>query len=191
MAKGGARHTPKPQVDDGLLFKAISNHSSLLKNLGSYEKISKSQGCDPRGLLKLLPLVGSLIDLEATSEIHPSCLRKAVFGVLMEEPHLNDTPFAGSVWTNLKVERITVILYHVRRLAGSDLKQCAARLSGAEYLQLQEVVKKVSKKAAAGSEALVLPVEEPPLTKRRLKKEVSDASLNSRGMPSCFDTPGT
>ena len=49
--------------------------------------------------------------------------------------------------------------------------------------------KKITKKAAASSEALVLPVEEPPLTKRRLKKETSDASLNSRGMPSCFDTP--
>jgi len=66
----------------------------------------------------------------------------------MEEPQLNDTKFSGSVWTNLKIERITVILYPVRRLTGSDLKQCAARLSGAEYLQLQEVVKKATQKVA-------------------------------------------
>ena len=185
-------HTPKPQVDEGLLFKAISNQSALLKNLGSYEHISTSQGCDPKGLVKILPLVRSLIDLEGTCEIHPSCLRKAIFSVLMEEPQLNDSKYAGSVWTNLKIERITVILSHVRRLAGSSssgLKQCAARLSGAEYLQLQEVVQKVTKKVAAVSEALELPVEEAPLTKSGLKKEISDASLNSRGMPSCFDTP--
>ena len=191
MAKGGARHTPKPQVDEGLLYKVISNQSALLKNLGSYEHISSSQGCDPKGLVKILPLVRSLVDLEGTCEIHPSCLRKAIFSVLMEEPQLNDSKYAGSVWTNLKIERITVILSHVRRLAGSSsgLKQCAARLSGAEYLQLQEVVQKVTKKVAAVSEAVELPVEEAPLTKRRLKKEISDASLNSRGMPSCFDTP--
>ena len=189
MAKGGARHTPKPMVDDGVLFKAMSNHSSLLGNLGSYEQISKSQGCDPRGLMKILPLVKALIDCEGTCEIHPSCLRKAIFAVLMEEPQLNDSKFSGSVWTNLKVERITVILYHVRRLAGGDLKQCAARLSGSEHLKLQEVLQKVNKKVATVSEALVLPVEEAPLTKRNLKKEISDASLNSRGMPCCFDTP--
>ena len=192
MAKGGARHTPKPMVDDGVLFKAISNHSSLLGNLGSYEQISKSQGCDPRGLMKILPLVKALIDCEGTCEIHPSCLRKAIFAVLMEEPQLNDTKFFGSVWTNLKVERVTVILYHVRRLAAGDLKQCAARLSGSEHLKLQEVLQNVNKKVATVSEALllpVLPVQEAPLTKRSLKKEISDASLNSRGMPCCFDTP--
>ena len=190
MAKGGARHTAKPQVDEGLLFKAMSNHSGLLKNLGSYEHISTSQGCDPKGLVKILPLVQALVDLEGTCEIHPSCLRKGIFSVLMQEPRLNDTKYSGNVWTNLKIERITVILSHVRRLAGpSGLKQCAARLSGAEYLQLQEVVEKVSKKAAAVSEAGVLPVEESPLTKRRLKKEISDVSLNSRGMPNRFGTP--
>ena len=73
--------------------------------------------------------------------------------------------------------------------SGSDLKLCAARLNGAEYLQLQEVVKKVSKKDPPVSEALVEVVRTSPLTKRSLKKESSDASLNSRGMLNCFGTP--
>ena len=110
MGKGGARHTPKPQVDEGLLLKVFSNHnhSSLLEKFGVYEKISSSQGCDPKGLLKILPLVAALVDLEPTCEIHTSNLRKAIFSALMEEPCLNDTQFSCTVWTNLKAERVTV-----------------------------------------------------------------------------------
>ena len=74
-SKGGPRHTCKPHVDSGLLMRVFSNNSSLLQNLGTYERISRNQACDPKGLLHLWPLIDGLVELEPTCEVHPTCLK--------------------------------------------------------------------------------------------------------------------
>ena len=181
MNKGGYRHTSKPQVDQGLLMKVFDNNSNLLGNMGIYERISRSQGCDPKGLIKLLPLIRGLVELEPTCEIHQSCLRKAIFSILLEDGTLNDSKWSGAVWTGMKVERVGVLLFHLRRLAGTDLKVAAAKLTGAEYLQLQNVVEIIKTKER--------PQAAPTAPPRQLKREVSDCSVNSNGMPNCFGTP--
>ena len=181
MNKGGYRHTSKPQVDQGLLMKVFSNNSNLLGNMGIYERISRSQGCDPKGLIKLLPLIRGLVELEPTCEIHQSCLRKAIFSILLEDGALNDSKWSGAVWTGMKEERVGVLLFHLRRLAGTDLKVAAAKLTGAEYLQLQNVVEIIKTKER--------PQAAPTAPPRQLKREVSDCSVNSNGMPNCFGTP--
>ena len=95
--KGGARHTSKPQVDPGVLFKCLSLHKELVCNLGPYESISKTQACNPKGLLKNIPLLKGLVQLESTGEIHPSCMRQAAFQLFMEDPKCNDTKWSGGV----------------------------------------------------------------------------------------------
>ena len=55
--RGGARHTTKPQVDTGLLYKSICQNKGLLANMGLYESISKTQACNPKALVKLMPLI--------------------------------------------------------------------------------------------------------------------------------------
>ena len=95
--KGGARHTSKPQVDPGVLFKCLSLHKELVCNLGPYESISKTQACNPKGLLKNIPLLKGLVQLESTGEIHPSCMRQATFQLFMEDPKCNDTKWSGGV----------------------------------------------------------------------------------------------
>ena len=188
MNKGGYRHTAKPQVDQGLLMKVFSNNSNLLGNMGVYERISRSQGCDPKGLIKLLPLIKGLVELEPTCEIHQSCLRKAIFATLLEDGSLNDSKWSGAVWTGMKTERVGVLLFHMRRLAGTHLKQAASKLTGADYLQLQQVVDMIrqKEKPVSNSGAETESKSSPP---RKLKKEVSDVSVNSNGMPNCFGTP--
>ena len=147
VGKGGARHTPKPHIDPGLLLKEISKHSGLIQDLGSYEKISRSQACDPKGLWVCLPLLKGLVELSPICEIHGACLRQAMFQVLLGEPSLNSTKWNGSVWVGLKVERITILLSHMRRLLGqNEMQACASKLTGAEFLQLQEVVKMIQQK---------------------------------------------
>eukprot|EP00438_Fugacium_kawagutii_P033587 Skav205237 [mRNA] locus=scaffold1794:241395:247080:+ [translate_table: standard] len=189
--RGGSRHTSKPHVDEGLLLKVFSKNSDLLRNMGSYERISKSQAADPRGLVALLPMIQGLVELQPTCEIHTSSLRKAIFSVLLEDGSLNDSKWSGSVWVGLKVERIGVILFHLRRMAGSDMKAAAACLSGADFLLLKQVVDLINKKEKYLP--LTKEVGSPDsLDKRKkLKKEVSDVSLNSDGMPNCFGTPQT
>ena len=192
-ARGGYRHTVKPAVDEGLLLKAFSNNSALLQNMGKYESISKSQSPDPKGLVMLLPLIRALLDLESTCEIHTACLRKAIFATLLQDGSLNDTKWSGAVWVGMRVERVTAVLFHLRRLAGSDLRQCATRLNGAEFLQLQEVVDRIKQKnKPCLALALPAPEDEAPeesAAKRGLKREVSDVSVNSNGMPNLFGTP--
>ena len=95
MGKGGARHTPKPQVDVGLLMKVFSRHLKVLKDLGPYEAVSKNQACNPAGLMHVLDMVKDLVDLEQTCEIHQSSIRSAVFQVLLADPALNDTKYNG------------------------------------------------------------------------------------------------
>ena len=104
--KGGARHTTKPQVDTGLLYKVISPHRGLLSNMGLYETISKTQACNPKALVKVMPWIKGLVELEATAEIHGQNLRQAIFQLLMDEPSLNDSKWAGGTWVSLRVERL-------------------------------------------------------------------------------------
>ena len=192
-ARGGYRHTVKPAVDEGLLLKAFSNNSGLLQNMGKYESISKSQSPDPKGLVVLLSLIRALLDSESTCEIHSASLRKAIFGALLQDGSLNDTKWSGAVWVGMRVERVTAVLFHLRRLAGSDLRQCATRLNGADFLQLQEVVDRIKQKnKPCLALALPAPEDEAPeesAPKRGLKREVSDVSANSNGMPNLFGTP--
>ena len=189
-SKGGPRHTIKPRLDEGVLMKVIRKHSSLLANVGAYENISKSQSCNPKGLYKLLPLIRDLLTLEPTGEIHTQSLRNAIFQVLLQDPSLNDSKWNGQVWVGLKVERLGVILYHMRRLLGSDLKSCAAKLTGCEYQELQEVVSIMSPKEAPVPTAFdKRAAEEEESNGRKLKKEISDVSVDSSGFPKCFGTP--
>ena len=48
-----------------------------------------------------------------------------------EEPSLNQTKFNGGVWVGLKVERLNVKLYRMRRLKKSDqeLRVCSSATS--------------------------------------------------------------
>ena len=108
----------------------------------------KNQASDPKGLLHCLPLLKGLIKLEPTCEIHGSSLGQGLFQLLVAEPALNDTPWNGSVWLGMKVERVTSLLYHMRRLKGSqsEMATCAAKVTGGEYMQLQEVCEADQKK---------------------------------------------
>ena len=147
MGKGGARHTSKPVVDVDLLVTCLADHKDLLADLGPYEQISRNQCCNPKALLKVLPLIKGLVTLESTAEIQPGNLRQAVMQVLMEHPALNKSNWNGGLWVNVRVERVGVVLYHMRRLKqGEDLRMCAGKLTSLEFLHLQEVIDLMEKK---------------------------------------------
>ena len=192
--KGGNLHTKKPEVDEGLLLELFNKHVDLLQNMGPYEQISKSQSCNPQGLVHMLPLTKGLVGLEKTCEVHSACLRRAMFQLLVTDASINNSKFNGAVWIGLRIERLGVIMFHMRRLAKSNLNLCAARLSGAQFVQLQEVVQMIEHKEANGQvafldkrEAKDQDVKE--TESKRLKKEISDVSVDSEGFPKCFATP--
>ena len=210
--KGGARHLPKPQIDAELLKAVLVKQKDVIKSFGPYENISRNQACNPRGLVHVLPMVKEIVKLENSAEIHQACLRTALYSLYQDDPSINDSKFNGGVWINQRVERINCILYHFRRLRNAeDLRTCASKLTSLEFKELQQVVEEIDKKpdTATLSRNGTLDKRESKqdLVKRespedeenevdpnagpskKLKKEVSDVSLDSDGWPKMFQSP--
>ena len=142
--------------------------------------ISRNQTVDPKGLMHCFPLWDDLIKLSKTAEIHSQPpIRQAFLKLLQENPNINDTKFNGSVFINLKADRIGVLLCHLRRLKNQgDMGACASKLTSAEFGLLQKLVDSVETK--------ISPQEKAP---RKLKKELSEVSQDSKGYPSCLESP--
>ena len=190
--KGGPRHFQKPYIDSGLLFKALGENLAILKNLGSYEHVSKANCPCPKGLVHTSGLWKAVLRLEPSGEVHPQPLRTALISLLAEKPELNDTSSSGQVWANLKMERLSCILFHVRKLGREGLTAAAAKLcrddfsllqKGLQLLEFPDALEKAAKPMA-------LPLEkgrEAEDSKKKLKKENSDVSMDSKGFPKMFE----
>ena len=61
--KGGARHFSKPYVDNGLVFSVLQDNKELLQDLKNYERTSKNDSPDAKGLVQTLPLWKGLLRL--------------------------------------------------------------------------------------------------------------------------------
>ena len=116
MGKGGARHFSKPPADAGFVLKVLSDNVKQLADMGQYESISRNSPFNLRGLMENADLRQGLLKIEPTAEIHTQSLTAATLK-LTDEPSLNKTKFQGCVWITLRMERITTILNHVRKLA--------------------------------------------------------------------------
>eukprot|EP00435_Cladocopium_sp_Y103_P008176 s3078_g2.t1 len=112
--------------------------------------------------------------------------------MLTAKPHLNQTAHSGSIWVHQRSERVSVLLSHFRRLArqGTNSK-CASNLTALEMAKLNKTLKKVELRD--GEEALPAPLENggesPQPNKKKLKKEISDVSMDSKGYPLLLKTP--
>ena len=128
--RGGARHFAKPLVDADVLFSILSANEELVADLGSYEHLSKAYAPDPKGLLHCLDLWKALVKAEPSGSCHMRPMRQALLSLLVKKPKLNTTTHSGEVWANLRVERLTCILMHVRKVKRDGLQALlAAKLS--------------------------------------------------------------
>ena len=180
--RGGARHTSKPFIEGGLLFKLFSKHKAIIQDFKGYESLSRNSGVDPTSLLHSLDLVNDILDLEPTCEIHPQPLRHALLHMLQQTPSLNNLQQSGNMWVHLRCERINVLLFHVRRLARTgNTATCVGALSGSQLSQLQATLQKVKMQAKGQPEQQLVPLEkgenqqkEPPLKKGQEKKRKNE-----------------
>ena len=205
MGKGGRRHFPKPSVDAGLCLAALKNNIDQVQDMGPYETLSRTSGCNPQGLIDNIGLLKSLVKLEPSGEIHPQPLKAALLRLLTAEPTLTNSKFNGTVWINLRQERITCLLTHLRKLARDPdgLQFCAVRLNGSDFSQLKAVLNMLELRdepnptqlatAAAGSDeepkTVIYDDFQVPPPKRTLKKEVSAVSVDSDGFPNMAKSP--
>lgn len=202
MGKGGARHFAKPTTDAGLILKALKDNIGNVLDMGPYETLSRTGGCNPKGLVENADLLRSLIKIEPTAEIHPGPMKAALLKLLTDEPTLNKSQFIGTVWIAMRMERLTTILYHLRRLANDQEAErfLATRLTGSESLVLKNLIGMVEVKDSVLSarnsksdslDTAVVPYSEPgtPEKKKTLKKEISDVSLDEEGFPKMLESP--
>ena len=94
---------------------------------------------------QVLPLIYALVDLESSAEIHAQTLRSALLHLITREPELNTSDYNGSVFVNLRAERISVILHHARRLARAKTvpSSVIGNLTATQFKELNKTLKKV------------------------------------------------
>jgi hypothetical protein len=206
MPWGGSRHKSKPHVDTHLLFKEFDRHVHLLKDLGNYETASRCTSPDPAGIVKILPLVAGLITLEPSCEIHGQSLRNALTMLLTHKADVNSSQYTGKVWANLRSERITTVLNHMRTLKRDEqqMRSAVMVLTTQQFNELKSVVNKIKlvEEPAPGSGVANPPLPladaqkteesqeetEHPFT-RKLKAQPSACSVDSDGFPNMLSSP--
>lgn len=209
MGKGGARHASKPMIDSGLIYSALAPHMDIVGNLGNYEKISKSNGPDYLGLATCVDMWRALLKIEPSGELHPQPMKVALISLLSEHGHLNKANYTGQTWVSLRVERLSTVMTHLRKIKREGtLTAAAARLTREQFNDLQAGLqlmklrddglgKGALEKApdpslplvlAADAEQTGLEKQEGPANKK-LEQKDSDVSMNSLGLPAMFDSP--
>jgi hypothetical protein len=64
--------------------------------------------------------------------------------MIQQKPVLNTSKFKGSVWIQMRAERLGTLLFHVRRLGrGIGDQSLCTNLTGLEYSMVQDTLKKV------------------------------------------------
>ena len=179
MGKGGPRHFVKPNVDQGLLFKALGNNVDLVQDLGGYEVTSKNQATNFAGLVEAHDLLHALVKVARTCEVHSSDLRSALLKLCADQPSVNNSHFKGEVWANMRQERICTLLAHLRRLkAPQELKKGAAKLKATDFMRLQSLLDLIVDKEAEEK-------------KEAKKRKIDEVSLDEDGYPKELMTPST
>ena len=160
-----AKHTRKPQVDVGALYKVLEQNCEILKDMGPYEHVSRNGKVEVKGIVHCLGLARGLIKLSPCGEIHGQVLRTGLLKLLSQQPALNGSKYNGIMWSNLRAERICTFLNRCRKLArtlgkGDEWVNVIAKLKSKDALQVQGVMEMVQLQDAAEqhSEQLQSPV---------------------------------
>ena len=209
MPWGGCRHKSKPHVDPGLLFREFDKHVHMLKDLANYETASRTTSPDPVGLCKILPLLVGLVNLEPSGEIHGQSLRNALSTLLTHKPEVNDYQSTGRVWANLRCERITTILNHLRTLKRDDsqMKAAVLLLTTQQFNGLKSLVSQIKLLDEPPANEVAATPAPPALEDvigdgnakdddnpqhplaRTLKAQPSACSVDSNGYPTMLNSP--
>ena len=149
-------------MDVDILYSIFEKNADGLMNLGAYEGISKAWSVDYGGLVVNHKLLLALVQVCPTCNPHETALRKAMTRFLLNRPKANQTSFKGEIWIGLRVERVGVILHHLRKAAREkDFSAAVLRLPAKQVSVLKCLLDHVRVEGdglsrADGSEVLAL-----------------------------------
>ena len=131
-------------VDQLQLNKVILEHSASLKTMGGYESVSKPQAVKGDALAALSPMLYGLLDVAPSGEINNTQLKAAVMAAVCSKPELNNTNQKNDIWCGLRVDRIVIVLNHLRRLLDeTKFQQMASGTQGSNVIVISELLKKL------------------------------------------------
>jgi hypothetical protein len=153
--RGGAHHRPKPPIDPHILDGIFSIFFKDISNVGVYEHISKSQAVNGEGLAARYDLLKAIITAAPSGGIPPGPARASLVKVFSQRPEANTTVFNTGVFAGLRLDRLTVMLAHLRRCAQdpSRMQQAAVKMTGPSLAKVQELVSMVDKEWATIEDA--------------------------------------
>ena len=151
--RGGPRRSPGAHVGTDVLTKALTQAAGFVADMGTYNNIGRN--CQPcgKGLLQLHVMIQLLLDCCPSFEVNPGCLLKALTNLVFAKPALNQSIYSAKVWVGQKQERITNMMYHLRRLRREEdrLQQVCMSLSSAEVNLLKGLVDQIKVSSSEGS----------------------------------------
>lgn len=129
-----------PLLDQALVDAFVKNNLNQLLDMGKYEHISKSQGCDGSSLAQQSWLP-SLIAICPTLEFASTTLfKKELLAQLVSKPSVNSTSMRGDLWAAHRGDRILTVCYHMRKLKRNqfELQRLASTTTGEDFELLKQ-----------------------------------------------------
>jgi hypothetical protein len=143
--RGGPRRNAGAIVEVDALTNALTQGAGCVADMGVYNSLGRN--CQPcgKGLLQLATLIQLFLDICPCFELNPGCLLKALTNLVFKQPAMNQTIYSTKVWVGQKQERLTNMMYHLRRLRREDdrLQQVCMLLGSAEVNLLKNLVDQV------------------------------------------------
>ena len=184
MAAMSESPLPCTQADlDAVLLK----HSTILRNLGVYENISKPMAVHGKGLVALNDFLTSLVELAPSANSLMAQIRDAILTV-NKSKSINKGPLADKAWAGQRTERVITLLAHCRRIKTPfRFEQCCHKMSKPDIKKLAELISKIDAQYPE-SECN----QSSDKVKRKLQphdSNVSALTMDSDGFPAMLRSP--
>ena len=133
-----------------------------------YENISKAQGVNGAGIANNSLMLKKILEISPGADIPVGLTKHCFQKVLCAHPELNTTRFNMSTFAGLRVDRLGVLLFHLRRLCNEPerIPQCASKCTGAQFAIVQELVSICSSREASVDRSTTETVFVPPGPRR-------------------------
>ena len=140
--RGGAHHKAAPTIDRGILDNIFGAYQTELFDLGDYETISRSQACWGPGLAYRHAFYTKLLEASPSGHLPAGIVKASITRLLSQHPELNTSTLNNSCHAGNRLDRLTVAMTHLRRLANEPdrFEQCAAKTGGPDLAKLKALI---------------------------------------------------
>lgn len=186
---GGANNRPKPSIDEDVMWRLFSTHEDWV-DMGPYETLSKSQACHGEAIAGMYDFVKDILEVAPTGAFAAGPAKAAMSRIVSAKPKLNTTLFNTVVFVGGRLDRITTMMFHLRRISSNEKKYaaCAAKCTSGALDKLNDLIKLMD---------ISLAEEESTATNYygEVPSERGPASLDAEGFPAVLsdslEVPGT